>query len=102
MGVNRDHGLGHGHPTDLSIVIAHTGEDGRQYLPGLDRERRTGRARWEGWHVVHGMWPQSEHGCSGSNLAEEPGIFHWMSYRARSQWLARLIFCDRVTPACWT
>ena len=34
-GVNWDHGLGHGHPTDLGIVIAHTGEDGRQYLPGL-------------------------------------------------------------------
>ena len=28
-GVNRDYGLGHGHPTDLSIVVAHTGEDGR-------------------------------------------------------------------------
>ena len=34
-GVNRDHGLGHGHPADLGIVIAHTGEDGRQHLPGL-------------------------------------------------------------------
>ena len=28
-GVDRDYGLGHGHPTDLSIVVAHTGEDGR-------------------------------------------------------------------------
>ena len=28
-GVNRDHRLGHGHLLDLSIVIAHTGEDGR-------------------------------------------------------------------------
>ena len=34
-GVNQDHGLGHGHPADLGIVIAHTGEDCRQYLPGL-------------------------------------------------------------------
>ena len=34
-GVNRDHGLGHGHPADLGIVIAHTCEDGRQYLPRL-------------------------------------------------------------------
>ena len=34
-GVNRDHGLGHDHPADLGIVIAHTGEDGRQYLLGL-------------------------------------------------------------------
>ena len=34
-GVNQDHGLGHGHPADLRIVIAHTGEDGRQHLPGL-------------------------------------------------------------------
>ena len=36
-GVNRDHGLGHGHPADLGIVIAHTGEGSRQYLPGLIR-----------------------------------------------------------------
>ena len=34
-GVNWDHSLGHDHPADLGIVIAHTGEDGRQYLPGL-------------------------------------------------------------------
>ena len=28
-GVDWDYGLGHGHPADLSIVVAHTGEDGR-------------------------------------------------------------------------
>ena len=28
-GVDRDYGLGHGHPADLGIVVAHTGEDGR-------------------------------------------------------------------------
>ena len=28
-GVDRDYGLSHGHPVDLSIVVAHTGEDGR-------------------------------------------------------------------------
>ena len=34
-GVDQDYGLGHGHPADLNIVVAHTGEDGRQHLPGL-------------------------------------------------------------------
>ena len=28
-GVDQDYGPGHGHPTDLGIVVAHTGEDGR-------------------------------------------------------------------------
>ena len=28
-GVDQDYGLGHGHPADLGIVVAHTGEDGR-------------------------------------------------------------------------
>ena len=34
-GVDWDYGLGHGHPADLGIVVAHTGEDGRKHLPGL-------------------------------------------------------------------
>ena len=28
-GVDRDYGLGHGHPTHLSVAVAHAGEDGR-------------------------------------------------------------------------
>ena len=28
-GVDWDYGLGLGHPADLGIVVAHTGEDGR-------------------------------------------------------------------------
>ena len=64
----------------------------------LDRERRTGTARWEGWHVVSGMWPRFEHGRGESNLARESGIFHWMLCRARSQWLGLLSF---VTGWLW-
>ena len=28
-GVDRDYGLGHGHPAHLGVVVAHAGEDGR-------------------------------------------------------------------------
>ena len=33
--VDRDNGLGPGHPTDLGVVVTQAGEDGAQYLPGL-------------------------------------------------------------------
>ena len=34
-GVDWDNGLGHGHPTDLEVVITQAGEDRGHYLPGL-------------------------------------------------------------------
>ena len=35
--VDWDNGLGHGHPTDLSIVITQAGKNRDHYLPGLVR-----------------------------------------------------------------
>ena len=35
--VDWNNSLGHGHPTDLGVVVTQTGEDGAQYLPGLVR-----------------------------------------------------------------
>ena len=35
--VDWDNGLGHGHPTDLGIVITQAGENRGHYLPGLVR-----------------------------------------------------------------
>ena len=34
-GVDWDNGLGHGHPTDLGVVITQAGEDRGHYLSGL-------------------------------------------------------------------
>ena len=36
-GVDWDNGLGHGHPTDLGVVITQAGENRGHYLPGLVR-----------------------------------------------------------------
>ena len=35
--VHWNNGLGHGHPTHLSVVVGQAGENGAQYLPGLVR-----------------------------------------------------------------
>ena len=62
-GVDRDNGLGHGHPADLSVVITQAGEDRGHYLPGLVRSHEPAQQRGKG--SVHfgesSLGPDPEH-----------------------------------------
>ena len=40
-GVDWDNGLGHGHPTDLGVVITQAGENRGHYLPGLVQSHKS-------------------------------------------------------------
>ena len=43
--VDGDNGLGHGHPTDLGVVVTQASEDGGHYLPGLVRSHEPAQQR---------------------------------------------------------
>ena len=47
-GVDRDNGLGHGHPADLGVVVTQAGEDRGHYLPGLVRSHEPAQQRGKG------------------------------------------------------
>ena len=67
-GLDWDNGLGHGHPTDLGVVITQAGENRGHYLPGLVPEPRICTVMREEWHSLQRKWPRSGPEYVGSRL----------------------------------